>query len=242
MILFFLAVSITTAVSQNSTSNYCVSMDAQSRYVWRGQLLGGSNPSLQPGMCFSWEGLSIGTWGAFSFANQPVQELDLFLSYTFWKNRFTVIVTDYSFPDEQATFNYFDYKKASTSHVFEAGLSYNGEENVPISVAVYCNFAGHDLDTIGDNRFSSYAEISYNPVVSKLGVELNIFAGCALNSAEKDLIGFYGNESFACINTGIKATKSFKIGESLTLPLSTALIFNPQAKRAYLTASIGIVL
>jgi hypothetical protein len=238
--------------------DYGVSLDIQTRYVWRGSLCGGSSPSMQPAMNFSWKGLEIGAWGAFSLARIPTQELDLYLSYTFWKERFTVSVTDYCFPDETSgVFEYFNYHKTNTSHVFEAGLTYNGEEKVPISVGVHCIFYGADAKSAnGNNLFSSYAEIAYNPTFKKIGVDFSVFAGFALNGQNYDVVdttnvgmpivyhhhGFYNNKGFAYINTGISATKAVKIGEYLTMPLSVALIFNPSDNKAFLTASIGLAL
>lgn len=237
---------------QSVDYDYKVSVDFQTRYVWRGQPLGGASPSLQPGMSFSWKGFEIGTWGAFGFNNQPVQELDFFLSYTFWKDRFTVTVTDYGAPDEaNGDFNYFDYPN---THCLEGGFSYNGEENVPISAAIYCMFYGADAKKEnGDNLFSSYAEVSYNPTFKKIGVDFSLWLGCALNGADwttTDSVtgivdnhhGFYGNKGFACVSTGIRASKSFPIGKKLTLPLSTSLSFNPAAKKAYLVATVGLAL
>jgi hypothetical protein len=237
---------------QSLSYDYNVSLDFQTRYVWRGQPLGGGAPSLQPGMSFSWKGLTIGTWGAFAFNTQPIQELDFYLSYTFWKDRFTVTVTDYGAPDESnASFDYFDYPN---THILEGGFSYNGEEKVPISASVYCIFYGADVKNEDDkNIFSSYAEVSYNPVFKKIGVDFSVWLGCALNGNDwnstdtltqivTNHVGFYGNKGFACVNTGIKASKSFQIGEKVSLPLSTALIFNPTAKKAYLVATIGLAL
>ncbi|MDR1458630.1 MAG: hypothetical protein LBI60_00220 [Bacteroidales bacterium] len=232
--------------------DYNVSLDFQTRYVWRGQALGGGSPSLQPGMSFSWKGLTIGTWGAFGFNNQPIQELDLYLSYTFWEDRFTVIFTDYGAPEEgNPNFNYFDYPN---THVLEGGFSYNGEEKVPVSASIYCLFYGADAKKEnGKNIFSSYAEISYNPTFKKIGVDFSVWAGFSLNGTDwittdtltgiiTDHLGFYGNKGFACVNTGIKATKTFQIGKGLRLPLSTALIFNPDNKKAYLVATVGLAL
>ncbi|MDR2868735.1 MAG: hypothetical protein LBV46_04255 [Bacteroidales bacterium] len=256
--MFFLSFSLN---AQDSTAtrdyDYNVALDFQTRYVWRGQLLGGTSPSRQPGMSFSWKGLSVGAWGAFGFNNQVVQELDLYLSYTFWKDRFTVCVTDYCFPDELSDFNYFDWKYGSTSHVIEAGFCYNGEEKVPISLSIYCNLYGGDAKNAkGRNLFSSYAELAYNPTFQSIGVDFSVWVGCALNGQNWDEnilipgiitpttinhLGFYGNKGFACVNTGIKATKTFNI-KKLSIPLGTALIFNPVAKKAYFVASFGIAL
>ncbi|MDR1182463.1 MAG: hypothetical protein LBL13_10850 [Bacteroidales bacterium] len=237
---------------QSLSYDYNISLDFQTRYIWRGQPLGGSSPSFQPGMSFSWKGLTVGTWGAFGFNNQPIQELDFYLSYTFWKDRFTVTITDYGAPEEgNNRFDYFDYPN---THVLEGGFSYNGEEKVPVSASIYCIFYGADAKKENDkNIFSSYAEVSYNPTFKKIGVDFSVWIGCAINGTDwstTDTLtgivtphaGFYGNTGFACVNTGISARKSFPIGKKLTLPLSTSLIFNPDSKKAYLVGTVGLAL
>jgi hypothetical protein len=221
--------------------------------VWRGLLLGGSAPSLQPGFNFSWEGFSVGTWGAFSDNALTIQELDLYVSYTFWKEMFTVSVYDYCFPNEaNADFKYFDYRNASTSHLFEAGIKYNGIEKIPISAAFYMNFYGADAkNKRGNNLLSSYAEIAYNPTIKKIGVNLSLFVGAALNgqsymtndSVEGPLEhrGFYGNEGFAVVNVGLSVKKVFSL-KKILFPVGASLIFNPNANKAYLVGSVGISL
>ncbi|MDR1757959.1 MAG: hypothetical protein LBR51_03210 [Bacteroidales bacterium] len=245
---------------------YGVSLDFQSRYIWRGQALGGSAPCLQPAMYFNWKGLEIGAWGSYSFSTHPYAELDLYLSYTFWDDRFTVIFTDYGFPNEaDGDFNFFDYSKHG-AHTCELGFSYNGEKKVPISFGIYVNLFGNDAKNENDkNVFSTYAELAYNPTISRIGVDLSVFVGCAINGVKRvvnavdenglfifdennqlvtDEIagGFYGNKGFACVNTGLKATKTFSLTKKLSLPVSTALIYNPLSKKAYFTAGVGIAL
>ncbi|MDR3047028.1 MAG: hypothetical protein LBU51_05350 [Bacteroidales bacterium] len=243
--------------SENSDFDYGVALDFQIRYVWRGQLLGGSAPCIQPGTYINWKGLEFGVWGSYSLSTNPYAELDLYLSYTFWKDMFTVIFTDYGFPIEFASdFNFFDYKH---NHVLEAGISYNGIEKVPVSLEFYINVFGADAVKQNEkNVYSMYSELAYSPTWKKLGVDFRVFVGCALNGPnykywgvdptdmftpmEFDAIGFYGNHKFAVVNTGITATKSFKIHKKLTLPLSVGLIYNPAAKKAYFNASVGIAL
>ncbi|MDR2836249.1 MAG: hypothetical protein LBV69_08705 [Bacteroidales bacterium] len=270
--LFFLNLSIVFSQQEESNFAYNVGLDFQTRYIWRGQALGGSAPSLQPGMGISWKGLSFGVWGAYSLSRNVTQELDLSLSYTFWEDRFTVGIIDYSFPQEiNQDYNYFDYKQ-NGSHVLEAGLTYNGEKNVPVYFSIFTNFYGADtkksiqkddntfeLNDDGTvkqkNIFSTYIELGYNLPWKKLGVEFNIFAGCALNSYKLDVpdldinglpvwitekqTGFYNNKGFACVNVGITASKTFEVGK-LSIPLSGGLIFNPNDKKAYFMASFGI--
>ncbi len=258
LILFTLLSQMLTAQEEHSKDSskveWTIATDFQTRYVWRGLLLGGSSPSLQPQMFFSWKGLTVGTWGAFSFNSLTIQELDLYISYTFWKEMFSVYLYDYCFPNEAvADFNYFNYQNATTSHVFEAGVAFNGVEKVPISVSVFVNLYGADAKkATGKNIFSSYAEVSYNPTIKKAGIDLSIFAGAALNGQSYrvvvpdigyvEKVGYYGNKGFAVINLGIKAKKEFRIGDKVSFPISTGLIFNPCSKKTYLVGSIGFAL
>lgn len=242
------------AQKDSSKVDWSVAADFQTRYVWRGLLLGGSSPSLQPQMYISWNGLTVGTWGAFSLNSLTVQELDLYISYTFWKKRFSIYLYDYCLPNEvDANFNYFNYKNSTTSHVFEVGFAFNGVEKVPISFSVFVNLYGADAKNAkGKNIFSSYAEISYNPTIKKAGVDLSVFAGAALNGQSYrvvvpeigyvEKVGYYGNKGFAVINLGIKAKKVFKIGDKVSFPVSTGLIFNPYSKKTYLVGSIGFAI
>jgi hypothetical protein len=252
---------------EESDFDYGVSMDLTSRYVWRGQALGGVAPNIQPGTYFAWKGLEVGAWGSYSLSQDPYAELDLYLSYTFWKERFTVIFTDYSFPSIESDFNYFDYKN---NHVLELGFSYNGEEKVPIQVSFYANLFGadakkmelvngtqHEYQPTDKNVYSMYGEIAYNPTWEKLGVDFSVFVGMSLNGTKYEDFeladdftpiytwqpaGFYGNKGFGVVNLGFSATKKFEINKKLSIPISTSLIFNPVAKKAYLAASVGIAL
>lgn len=233
--------------------SFDLGLDFQTRYVWRGLLLGGSSPSLQPNMAYNIEGFSIGAWGAFSCNQLTTQELDLYLSYTFFKDMFTVMVTDYCFPDESNNqFNYFDYGNSTTSHVFEAGFSFNGLEKIPVSASVYVNFYGADAKNVsGDNIYSSYAEISYNPSIKKLGVDLSVIAGAAMNGQSYSYVsqgttftalGFYGNQGFSVINLGLTASKEFEINDKLNIPCTAGLYFNPNSQKSYFVFGMGIAL
>ncbi|MFA6368538.1 MAG: TorF family putative porin [Bacteroidales bacterium] len=242
---------VTNLIAQDNLS---ISTDIQSRYVWRGQALGANVPSVQPGISYKWKNINIGAWGAFSTSQLTSQELDIYISYTFLKQMFTVIVTDYSFPQDNTTFQYFDYDKNSTNHVFEVGLIFNGLEKLPLNASLYMNFYGADAKDIdGNNNLSTYGEISYNPTCEKLNTDFSLFAGFAFNGGytiestvtnpiPTEIKGFYNNKGFAFINLGIGATKTLKITESFSLPINTKLIFNPDANKAYFTVGTGISL
>lgn len=236
-----------TVINLKAQNNFSISTDFQSRYIWRGQALGKNIPSIQPALKYSYNGLNIGAWGAFSTSELNSQELDLYVSYTFLKDMFTVIITDYTFPLDNSPFKYFDYDKNTTPHVFEGGLVFNGLKNLPLSASLYMNFYGSDSkNNNGNNVFSTYGEVSYNPICEKINTSFSFFAGFAFNGGyrEESIIhkGYYGNEGFAFVNLGIGATKTLKITDSFSLPINSKLIFNPYANKAYFIIGTGITL
>jgi uncharacterized protein (TIGR02001 family) len=216
-----------------------ISVDLNSRYVWRGTDFGAS-PSIQPGITYEKSGFTIGAWGAYATNLTGAQEADLYVGYTFYKELFSVTITDYYFPDEVNTYHYFDYKKQSTGHILEASLSFNGTEKLPLTVLIATNIYGADAKkinrdgTMGENQFSTYAELGYS------FKNFNIFLGTNLTQVDKKRgeSGFYG-DYLGVVNLGITSTKEIKISKSYNLPLTVSLITNPQAEKIFLVAGFS---
>ncbi|MDR0790421.1 MAG: hypothetical protein LBO06_06465 [Bacteroidales bacterium] len=233
-VLLSLAVVLSLAFSTSAQeSSFTTGADFQSRYLWRGLQLGGNTPSIQPAATFSWNGLSVGVWGAFQTMGLTNQELDITIGYTFANDMLTAQVTDYCFPYDRfdltaapVRHHYFDYNEGG-SHTFEAGIKFNGLESLPLRAEVYVNF-------YNDDDYSTYAEISYNPTIEKWGLDLNVFAGCVFTQSIA-----YSTEGFGLINLGAGITKKLKITDSFTLPVYTRLIFNPDADKAYFVIGTG---
>ncbi|MDR1724985.1 MAG: hypothetical protein LBR28_01135 [Bacteroidales bacterium] len=279
------ALSFATLTTAQENVKFSASADFVSRYVWRGQDLGGSSPSIQPGASVSWKGFSFGVWGAFNLQNLANEwsnlnlfnprgvELDWTLAYTFCNDMFTVQVTDYSFPASvPAGHDYWYFKE---DHVFEAGLKFNGLENLPLRAELYVNFFGNDKYSIGlddedgivtpsdiipTNTYSTYAELSYNPTIQSLGLDVSVFAGFAfnggytysdyfdlldmdvptyLNPDEYIYTGFYGNKGFRCVNLGIGVTKQVNFFKLFTFPITAKVILNPNTSNSYLVVGTG---
>lgn len=219
-------------------SPFSISCDFMSRYVWRGTDFGGA-PSIQPGIEYSKNGFSIGAWGAYATNGPGLQEADLYISYAF-SDMFSLTFTDYYFPDELADYKYYDFKKATTGHVFEASLSFNGTEKFPLSILIATNIGGADAKKInsdgstGGIQYSTYAEFTYS------FTHFDLFLGANLTSVdvENGESGFYGND-FGVVNLGITATKEINITNTFKLPLTVSLITNPLAEKIYLVAGFS---
>jgi hypothetical protein len=91
-----------------------------SRYNWRGTDFGNS-PSIQPTFSYTAGNLSVGLWGAYATnGNSAGTEIDIYASYAL--GDFTLMVTDYTFPDAGAG----AFLDADGQYV-EVGVSYASE-------------------------------------------------------------------------------------------------------------------
>ncbi|MDA3910468.1 MAG: hypothetical protein PF448_03815 [Bacteroidales bacterium] len=242
LILAILSLTSVSSFAQTESKEnpFSISLDIASRYVWRGTDFGGS-PSLQPGLEYSFKGLTVGSWGAFTTNLPGAQELDLYIGYTFLNDMISLTVTDYFFPDETiGNDHYFDYREDFTGHIFEAALSFNGSEDLPLGFLIASNVYGADAKRLNDdgsvagNQFSSYAELSYSFKF------IDVFAGANLTAADTDKgeSGFYG-DNLGFVNIGCTVSKDIKITEAFSLPLSVSLINNPQSEKVFLVATMS---
>jgi hypothetical protein len=260
--LFILLISNYSSFSQEEKEkdglvSMDISADLVSRYIWRGAQYGGSSPNIQPDIALNVGNMSLGSWSSYSLGGTNfVQEFDIYLSYTFLNEMFSVTVTDYFFPNDTVDYNYYDYKKNQTGHVFEGMLSFNGTEKVPLSAFVAVNFFGADAARLGDNpsnsdfnqwtgiQYSTYAEIDYSTTIKK--VDFKAFLGMNFTKPKPadsltgfiGEIGYYGDK-IGVVNVGITASKGIPITDKYQLPISVSLITNPQSKKIFAVFAIS---
>lgn len=254
LIIVVLILGISTmmhAQEVNSKVNFNAGADFMSRYIWRGAQFGGNAPSVQPALTMSAGNLEIGAWGAFSTAGANIgQEVDLYISYTFNQEMFTATLSDYFFPAEGVDYNYFEYGNDSTGHIFEAALSFNGTDKLPLSLLLAVNFYGADASRINDDpndpefnkkdgiQYSTYAELGYSTAVND--VNLDLFMGFNLiapkkadpNTGYDGESGFYGKNR-GLVNLGVTASRELAITDKFSLPIQASLITNPMDKKIY---------
>jgi len=243
---------------KESKLGFDIGADIMSRYVWRGTRYGGSSPNIQPFTSLSISNFEIGVWGAYSIGGtNPYQEFDLYATYNFADEMFSVTITDYFFPDELSDYKYFEYEKDSTGHIFEGAISFNGTEKIPVSLLIATNFYGCDAKKINDDvnspdfneedgiQYSTYFELGYSTSIRK--IDFDAFLGFTLNSPKKADTdsgfigenGFYGN-SPGIVNLGFTATKEIKITDKYSLSVSTSVITNPQAEKVCFVFGISL--
>ncbi len=174
--LKYLLIILLMAISSRGQKSVKIDFgnDLASRYVWRGFDIN-NTPSIQPSITSSFPGLALGFWGSYYLSNQRSKsnEIDGWLSYIFntESGSLTAVVTDYYFPNTViniGNFNNYDDPEGPGAHLFEFGLSFQGNNNFPISVSGYLNVYNEE----GKN---SYFEIGYS--TSPENISLDFFCG-----------------------------------------------------------------
>jgi len=195
------------AQDKEKPSPFNIGGDLVSSYVWRGTKYG-NGPAIQPYLELALGNFSIGGWGSYCFTSNEAAEADLYLSYGF-DFGLSIGLTDYYFPGTE----YFDYSTENGSHAFEINLGY---ELGGFSIAA--NYILNEAGSAGSAGNDLYFEAAY-------GFEyFSLFAGAG--------DGWHtSNGEFMFCNLGISAEKEIKITDSFSLPLSGALIWNPEREQ-----------
>jgi len=251
--------------AEQTSSPWSIGADFVSRYIWRGVNLGGSSPSIQPGIEYAFgsqnHAFAIGAWGAYSVSGaQTGQEADLYLSYTL-NELFTLTITDYFLPDETITRNkYFNFnmdwdkinsgEKDQTGHLIETALSFNGTEKIPFRLMFAMNVWGADARKykevsgvmVPEDKIvmTKYLELGYSKEVR--GVSVDVFAGMVFDNpeiAKGEPTGFYGQQASGIINLGFTLSKEIKITDNYSLPVFGSLITNPEAENIFMVFGIS---
>jgi len=252
--LFFISLFFVVNVQaqeEETESPLTFGADVVNRYIWRGLNLGGNTPSIQPSIEYAIgnTGLSIGAWGAYSIGGQTTQETDLILSYTLPNEMFTVAFCDYYLPDDMEENSYFDYSnddETPTGHLYEATLSFNGTEKIPLSVMFSMNLGGADAqDADGNVVMSKYIELKYSSSIG--GTDFDIFAGAALDKGTEYTVlgttyiepGYYKQEKAGFVNVGMNVSREIPITDKYSLPVFGSFLINPTSETTYFVFGIS---
>lgn len=208
------------AQAEEATSPFSVGGDLVSSYLWRGTKFG-TGPAIQPYVELALGNFSAGGWGSYCFTRDEGAEADLYLSYGF-DFGMSIGITDYYFPGSE----YFDYSTATGSHAFEINLGYE-IGGLALGANYFLNEAGGAGTAGGD----MYFEAAYG--FDSFGLVLG--AGNGWHTAEADA----DESDFNICNIGVTASSEIKLSESYSLPLSGALILNPDTEQFHVVVVIS---
>lgn len=169
-----------------------------------------SGPSLQPYVEYSSGGFAVGAWGSQGY--DGFQEMDLYAGYEF-DFGLSLGVTDYYYPGTL----WLD----GDSHAIEINAGY-GIEDFSLSANFIVNEAAGAGSAGGDLYFE--AGYAFGATSVFLG------GGDGWHSSDGD---------FALVNLGVSTGKEIVITESFSIPLSGAVVFNPDSEQLYILAGVS---
>ena len=212
------------------SSNFHLSLDLQTKYMWRGMemMTEESSPVVFPGINYQWKGLYAYAMGGYAI-NGKYAEVDLGVSYT-WKG-LTLGLSDYYYPTVNGKNDEYVGGKHN-GHWLEACITY-APEKVPLWITVSNFFAGDDDaydDDSGNKKqaYSTYMEVgTYYDFLDNnrlsLAVGMTPNKSCYTNYQKK----------FAVCNLDLKYTYNVQFKNGWTLPLSAEYIYNPSFDKSY---------
>jgi hypothetical protein len=231
--IVLVTVAVSASAQEKKGGSFSVNADLVSSYIWRGvpqEGTKGGSPNVQSTVSYTNGIFSIGAWGSYAFSG-GVKEVDLYATLSL-PSTFSVTVTDYNYNNgNNGSPRYFNYKNATTGHIFEGTAAYGGTKAFPLSIAWNTMFYGMDKKMNGDNAFSTYVELGY-PITSNV----KAFVGASLF----DSPGTYGNTGFSVINLGLKVSKEVKITDSFSLPVYGVIGANPQSEKAFFVLGVTL--
>ncbi len=200
---------------EEKSSPFDVGGDLVSSYLWRGTKFG-TGPAIQPYLSFAVGGFEIGGWGSYCFTDNEAAEADLYASYGF-DFGLSIGATDYYLPGTK----YGDYSLESGSHAFEINLGY---EIKGFSIAG--NYVLNEAGGAGSYGGDMYFEAAYS--FKYFGIHLGAGDGWHTST---------GN--FNVTNIGLTAAKEITITDKFSLPVSGALIWNPEREQFHVVVGIS---
>ena len=204
---------------EEKQSPFSAGADFYSSYIWRGTKYG-EGPALQPVLEFNSGPFTAGAWGSFDFSGY--QETDLYFFFSLPAG-FTLGMYDYYYPD----LDYFDFSKTTGSHAFEINLSFT-KGGLSLSANYILNEAGNAGSKGGDKYFEAkYSFDSFN---------LCIGAGDGWHTSDNP----DGSDRFTVCNIGLGTTRTIRLTDSFSIPVTGQLVFNPDIKRLYIVVGFTL--
>jgi uncharacterized protein (TIGR02001 family) len=214
VIVFISVLEIKGQEGDKKESPFSVNLDLYSNYMFRGTKFG-EGPAFQPYLSYNKGGFTIGTWGSFDASGY--MEADLYALYEFGFG-LKLGITDYYYPmvkDRLGVYvpaSYFDISKSTGNHAFELNLGY-AIKGFSLSANYIINEAGGAASIGGDKYFELGYEFDF----------ISVFAGAG--------DGWHTSDGkFDLCNIGVKVNKELALTEKFSIPVTGALILNPDKK------------
>lgn len=213
--VFAAAAQDSTAVE--SSNGFDTGLDIYSSYIFRGTKYG-SGPAFQPWLNYSYNGLTIGSWGSVNSGELEAPEMDLYVSYAFGFG-LSLGATDYYYSGT----DWSNYTLDSTgSHALELNASYAIK-----GVSLTANYIPIESISAGAKGGDTYVQLGYEFSTFK------VFAGAGSGWHTTD-------EKFKVCNIGLSTSKSVALTDKYSLPVNGSVVVNPDRKELFIAVGLSL--
>jgi len=185
--------------------------DLVSRYIFRGEDLGGPGAQIQPWVACKYGNIEVGAWGDYALT-RDYQEMDFFATYN-WKF-FGLTAFNYNIPVYAPDTSYVD-------SYAELTLSFDGGDDFPI----YANI----------NRYVYNWDAWYIDAGIKFNTKLPIDINVGYAPQDDTYAGKAG-----IVHLGLAISDEIRLNETFKLPVFTSFIINPVNNRYYFLFGISL--
>ena len=222
-------VSAGNDVKPTNISNFSLSAELNTKYVWRG-LEYGNSPLMFGTLAYDYKGFNANVLGGYS-TNGDFSEVVISASYS--NKYFTFGISDFYYPSGTGLEDqYIEFDNHKTGHLLESYLTLRPFEKVPVWMTLSSFVYGNDKKENGKQAYSSYVELGYTHSFSDNN-SLSLAVGANLNKS------FYTKyeKGFNVTNITAKYMTGINFGK-FTLPISGSFIYNPIIDKPYFSMSI----
>lgn len=206
-VLVILSTNRLQGQDENANSKFSVAADLYSNYIWRGTKYG-QGPAVQPSVKFVTGGLTVGVWGSFDASGYA--ETDPYINYAF-KSGLSFGLTDYYYPGLPL----YETSDTAGSHALEINGGFT-KGVLTLGANYIVNEAGGAGSKGGDMYFQAGLTFS----------SFNMFVGAG--------DGWHTSDGkFALCNVGLGTSKTIKLTDSFSIPVSGQVILNPEKEQLF---------
>ncbi|MBS2212257.1 hypothetical protein KEM09_12635 [Carboxylicivirga mesophila] len=204
--------------------------DLTTRFYWRGMLLSAS-PAFQPYLELNKGMVTLGAWGSYSFAKEPYQEIDVYLSIEHDNKRLTIYDYFSSIDSLDVSHQYFDWSNTTTTHAVELIAEWWDIMESSFSLEAGVFIYGDDKDESNRSYYSAYFEPQYRFLIQDN--QMKVFAGFT------PVESLYATKA-AFVNVGVTAERQLRINEHIEFPFTLMFAVNPHAESVFMVATVSL--
>lgn len=217
--LMMAVLSSSVISAQESAPSFTAGVDVYSNYIWRGSKFG-TGPAFQPTVKYVSGGLTVGVWGSFDASGYT--EADPYISYSF-PFGLSLGLTDYYYPST------YPATIPSTPNSFFSDSTQALEVNVGYTMGPL-SLSGNYILNEAPVAASSGADMYFQAIYTFSSFNITAGAGNGWHTSDTE---------FNICHVGLGTSKTIKITDSFSIPVTGQLVVNPDKKNMFVVVGVS---